>query len=329
MAELLLERARAYLRGRATLLEERVARGWARDGHGDLLAEDVFCLDDGPRVLDCLDFDERLRVGDVLADMAFLAMDLERLGRADLGWRLLELHREMTGDSWPSSLAHHHVAYRAQVRALVSCVRGAQGDATAGAQAAPLLDIAAWHAAAARVRMVLVGGAPATGKSTLAAGLGDRLEATVLRSDEIRTELAGRSVGDDCAAELGSGLYSEAWNERTYRELHRRAGGLLAHGTSVVLDATWAQQGRRRAARAVAEGANAEVVELRCVVDPETARHRADIRAPAGTDVSDADGAIASALAASFDPWPEAELISTASSAASSLDAGLAVVARR
>ena len=31
------------------------------DGHGDLLADDIFCLDDGPRILDCLDFDDRLR----------------------------------------------------------------------------------------------------------------------------------------------------------------------------------------------------------------------------------------------------------------------------
>ncbi|MCO8127769.1 AAA family ATPase [Acidimicrobiia bacterium EGI L10123] len=327
-AELLLERASAYLRGRATLLEERVSRGWARDGHGDLLAEDVFCLDDGPRVLDCLDFDERLRVGDVLADMAFLAMDLERLGRADLGWRLLELHREMTGDSWPPSLAHHHVAYRAQVRTLVSCVRAGQGDAAAGAQAAQLLDIATRHAAAARVRMVLVGGSPATGKSTIAAGLGDRLDATVLRSDEIRKELAGRSVPDDCAAELRSGIYSEAWTDRTYDELLRRAGRLVARGECVVLDATWAERKRRRAARAVAEATSTDLVELRCVVDAETARQRAAARARTGADVSDADASIASALAASFEPWDGAAAISTASSPAASLDTALAAVER-
>jgi aminoglycoside phosphotransferase family enzyme len=51
-----------------------------RDGHGDLLADDIFLLDDGARILDCLEFDPRLRYGDVLADVAFLAMDLERLG---------------------------------------------------------------------------------------------------------------------------------------------------------------------------------------------------------------------------------------------------------
>lgn len=328
VAEQVLERARAYLGGRAALLEQRISRGWARDGHGDLLTEDVFCLDDGPRVLDCLDFDERLRVGDVLADVAFLAMDLERLGRADLGWRLLELHREMTGDSWPSSLAHHHVAYRAQVRALVACVRAAQGDGAAGPQASGLLDISARHCAAAQVRMVLVGGAPATGKSTLAAGLGDRLGATVLRSDEVRKELAGRSGSDDRSDARRTGLYSVAWTDRTYEELLRRAGRLLAHGESVVLDATWADRERRRAARAVAAGTSADLVELRCAVDVETARIRAGARVRAGTDVSDADAEIASALAATFEPWPEAAVITTASSPEASLGAALAVLGR-
>ena len=42
-------------------------------------------LSDGPRVLDCLEFDDELRYGDVLADVAFLAMDLERLGAPALG----------------------------------------------------------------------------------------------------------------------------------------------------------------------------------------------------------------------------------------------------
>ena len=50
----------------ARLLDERIARGRIVDGHGDLLADDIFCLDDGPRILDGLEFDDRLRWGDVL-----------------------------------------------------------------------------------------------------------------------------------------------------------------------------------------------------------------------------------------------------------------------
>jgi hypothetical protein len=58
--------ARRYLEGRRPLFDHRIASGMVRDGHGDLLAEDIFLLDDGPRVLDCIEFNDRLRYGDVL-----------------------------------------------------------------------------------------------------------------------------------------------------------------------------------------------------------------------------------------------------------------------
>jgi aminoglycoside phosphotransferase family enzyme len=56
--------ARRYLQGRGKLFEDRVASGAARDGHGDLQADDIFCLEDGPRILDCLEFDDKLRYCD-------------------------------------------------------------------------------------------------------------------------------------------------------------------------------------------------------------------------------------------------------------------------
>ena len=68
-----------FLTGRDPLFASRAQAGRIVDGHGDLLADDIFCLDDGPRILDCLDFDDRLRWVDGLDDAAFLAMDLERL----------------------------------------------------------------------------------------------------------------------------------------------------------------------------------------------------------------------------------------------------------
>ena len=69
-----------FIAGREALFEERIGGGYIVDGHGDLLADDIFCLDDGVRILDCLDFDDRLRWVDALDDAAFLAMDLERIG---------------------------------------------------------------------------------------------------------------------------------------------------------------------------------------------------------------------------------------------------------
>lgn len=68
--------ANRYIDGREPLLRSRIADGRIVDGHGDLLAEDIFDMPDGFRILDCLDFDDRLRYVDVLDDIAFLNADL-------------------------------------------------------------------------------------------------------------------------------------------------------------------------------------------------------------------------------------------------------------
>jgi hypothetical protein len=155
--------AARYLAGRRLLFDRRITECRALDGHGDLLADDIFLLDDGPRVLDCVEFDDRLRWGDALADVAFLAMDMERLARQDLAERFLAAYREHAGDTWPASLAHHHIAYRAQVRAKVGAIRAAQGDDPAVAEARRLLALSRRHLEAGAVRLVLVGGYPALG----------------------------------------------------------------------------------------------------------------------------------------------------------------------
>jgi aminoglycoside phosphotransferase family enzyme len=106
--------SRRYLDGRAPLFDLRVQDGFVGDGHGDLLADDVYVLDDGPRALDCLEFDARLRCVDGLDDAAFLAMDLERLGAPQLAARFLAWFVSFRGDPAPASLADLYVAYRAR-----------------------------------------------------------------------------------------------------------------------------------------------------------------------------------------------------------------------
>jgi uncharacterized protein len=301
--------ARAYLAGRDQLFADRITAGRARDGHGDLLADDIFCLDDGPRILDCLEFDDHLRHGDVLADVAFLAMDLERLGRADLAGRFLDRYRERAGDDWPASLEHLYIAYRALVRVKVACLRAAepaQQDLARG-----LLALARTHLEAARVRVILVGGAPGTGKTTLANVIGDALRLPVLHTDEVRKELAGLSATDRERAPVDEGIYSPVWDTRTYDEICRRARVRLCRGVSVVLDASWSEPERRDTAAKLATATASEVRAFRCSVAPAVAAARATARALADEDASDVSGSLASALAARFVDWPEATVIDT------------------
>ena len=163
-------RATRYVEGRRRLFDQRVAAGWICDGHGDLLADDVFLLADGPRVLDCLDFSDELRYGDVLADVAFLAMDLEHLGAPALSQRFVDHYCELSGEHHPETLVHFYVAFRALIRAKVSALRHEQGDEAARATAVELLDLARARLRRSSVRLTVVGGAPGTGKSTVARG---------------------------------------------------------------------------------------------------------------------------------------------------------------
>ena len=320
--------AKRYLSGRCLLFDRRISEGRALDGHGDLLAEDIFILDDGARVLDCIEFDERLRLGDALADVAFLAMDLERLGRPDLADRFLRAYREHADDTWPASLAHHHVAYRAQVRAKVGAIRAGQGDNAATPEARHLLGIARRHLEAGIIRLVLIGGLPGTGKSTLAAGLADALGATVLRSDEVRKELAGLRPDQPAPAEFGEGLYRPAATAATYRELLRRTEVALALGEVVVLDASWTSERLRAEAREVAARTVAELLELRCSTPSDLAARRIRRRAAAGGDPSDATPEIAAQLGLAEDPWPTATIVDTGSGPAEALTKVLALVGR-
>ncbi len=313
------ELATRYLSGRRPLFDARLAEARVCDGHGDLQAEDIFCLDDGPRILDCIEFDDRLRHGDVLADVAFLAMDLERLGALPAAEAFLSCYQELSGDTFVASLADHYWAYRALVRSKVASLRYAQGDADASGEAGHLLRLCLAHLERARIMLVLVGGLPGTGKSTLAAAIADAKGWALLRSDEERKELAGLRPSERATARYGEGLYSPAATEATYRELLRRAEVALGLGQPVLLDASWTDRRWRTVAAEVARATTSELVELRCVAPPAVASARMADRRRVGRDPSDADPQVAADMAAEADPWPSAIEVDTSGSPQQSL----------
>ncbi len=318
--------ARRYLAGRAPLLEARVASGCIRDGHGDLLADDIFCLEDGPRILDCIEFDDRLRYGDVLADIAFLAMDLERLGATPAAERLMASYRRFTNEHHPKTLEHYYIAFRALIRAKVACVRAGQGDPDSARQARALLALALIHLRRGRVRLVLVGGAPGTGKSTIAARLGERFGSAVIRSDEVRKDIAG--MGHTARAELAirEGIYDDATTTETYETLLERARRALQAGEPVILDASWSRQEWREAAGRIADETLSDLVQLRCDAPIGVARERIERRRTAGNDVSDATVEVADEMRGRFDPWPSAVAVDTDSPLHQSLAAAVCAV---
>lgn len=297
-----------YLAGRGALFDKRTLDGRIVDGHGDLLAQDIFCLDDGPRLLDCLEFNDRLRFVDGLDDAAFLAMDLEHLGAPGTARRFLRWYHEFSADPAPPSLRHHYIAYRAFVRAKVALIRARQTGRDRDPASERLLRSAVRHLRLAQPRLVLVGGLPASGKSVLSGALADRFGMSLLSSDRLRKELNGIPPDQPAPARLDQGIYSREQTERTYGALIERAVALLARGESIVLDATWSDARHRELAAEAAEAAYANLVTIRCVVNEDVARYRLAQRGPGQ---SDADQDIAARLAGRTDPWPDATALDT------------------
>jgi uncharacterized protein len=300
--------ASRFLAGRAPLFDARIQEDRIVDGHGDLLADDIFCLGDGPRILDRLDFDDSLRYLDGLDDATFLAMDLERLGAPTLAEQFMAAYAEYSGDPAPTSLRHHYVAYRAFVRVKIACLRGSQHDPGAGIEARHLAEVGLRHLRAGAVTLVLIGGLPGTGKSTLADAVAARLGFAVLNSDRIRKELAGLPAETSARAPYGTGIYTPEWTERAYAELLHRAVVLMSHGESVIADASFLSARQRTAAATAAAGVSADLVQLRCSASRELAARRMSARA---RGASDADTVLAAAMESAAEPWPEATVIDT------------------
>ena len=245
-------------------------------------------------ILDCLEFDDRLRYVDTIDDAAFLAMDLEFLGATDMARYFLHQYTILGGDRAPSSLKNFYIAYRAVVRAKVDCIRVGQGHPDAAGDAARHLEIALAHLRAGAVRLVLVGGGPGTGKTTVAHRLGQRVGAHVISTDEVRRELKDAKIISGTPGVLDRGLYSAQNVDAVYDTVLRRAVLLLAGGQSVILDGTWHDPDQRANARDVAAATHAAVSEILCVAPAVTAAERVGSRA--SNDISDATPAIARAL---------------------------------
>jgi aminoglycoside phosphotransferase family enzyme/predicted kinase len=298
-----------FLGGRGQLFAQRVTAGRIVDGHGDLICDDIFCLEDGPRILDCLEFDDRLRYIDGLDDIAFLAMDLEKLGAPRLAHLLVDRYADFSGDPAPPSLQHHYIAYRAFVRVKVNCLRHAQGDGSAAVDARAYADIALRHLRVGAVRMILVGGLPGAGKSTVAGLVADRLGAVLLSTDRLRKEMSGREPQMRSPEQYQRGLYDRGHTVRMYAELLDRAARLLGNGESVVLDGSWTNDQLRSQAACTAERVNARFVQVECWAPSQMRRARLLARR---SGISDADPIVAQRMALDADPWPpQARLINT------------------
>lgn len=276
-----------YIALRRKVFEERIASGHVVLGHGDLKPEHV-CLTEPVRIYDCIEFSESLRAGDVLSEIAFLAMECERFGSVAAARHLLEGYRRQAGDEFPAEHAEFYKAYRAGVRAKVELLKSPDppNDPKTRAEIERYLQLAAYHAAGFHRPLLLTTvGISGSGKSTVGRRLAEELGAAWLRTDAVRHELVG---GRDPDAAPNGGIYNPETTRRTYAELLRRGEDLLKDSVSVVLDGTFLDPSDRSAVRAAAGKVGAIAVFLLLRLSAETAADRVRTRRQAGRDISDA-----------------------------------------
>jgi aminoglycoside phosphotransferase family enzyme/predicted kinase len=309
--------ATQFLSGRDSLFAQRIAQRRVVDGHADLLADDIFCTPEELAILDCLEFDDNLRYVDTIDDAAFLAMDIEFLGRKDLAGHFLDEYSRCSRDPAPPSLKNFYIAYRAVVRAKVDCIRVAQGHKEAVADARRHIDIALEHLRAGTVQLVVVGGGPGSGKTTLSRALAEQIGAQVISTDDTRLELQRAGAIAGAAGVLDAGLYTPENVCAVYDEVLRRAHPLLSSGTSVILDGTWRDSRHRERARALAAQTNSRTVELTCTVPLADAEARICAR---HETTSDATPQIAAGMAARTNFSAEGHLIDTSRPLADSVE---------
>ena len=121
----------------------------------------------------------------------------------------------------------------------------------------------------------------------------------------MRKELAGISPAQPAPAAYGEGLYTAERTDAPYAQLLHRAGELLIRGESVVLDASWTRARHRAAAEDLARRTHSDLVHLECRATDSPPHARTVPTA------SDATAAIARAMAAAADPWPDAVAVCT------------------
>jgi uncharacterized protein len=304
---------REILAKRRGAFERRAASGRVRDGHGDLRLEHVYFEDDGPpKVIDCIEFNERFRYGDVCSDIAFLSMDLAHFGAVDLAERFLAQYARASNDYDLYELVDFYEGYRAFVRGKIAhFVASDEALPAAKRQAAAaqargyfLLALSAERRALLTPQMVCVGGIIAAGKSTLADALAFEMSAPVVDADRTRKDMVGVRATEAVRDGAWAGAYDPAFTDVVYAEVLRRARVVLASGRPVILDASFRCARLRAAARALALEVGAPFCFLECQVPLDVARARLAERAQ-GQSVSDGRIEVLEDFVERFEPVTE------------------------
>ena len=270
------------------LLQARRDRGSVRRCHGDLHLRNICLFAQRPTPFDCIEFSDALSCIDVLYDLAFLLMDLGERGRADLANLVFNRYLDRTTELEGLRAVPLFMSIRAAIRAHVSLSMSA-ARASARNDALIYLALAERLLDADPPRLMAIGGASGTGKSTLAGALAPAFRpapgARVIRSDVVRKRLYGVAP----ETRLSASAYAVEVSERVYALLCEQAIAVLATGYSVIVDATFLSEPERGQVATAARTAGVPFFRIWLDAPGSLLAERISARE---RDASDADAAV-------------------------------------
>ncbi len=299
---------RKYLSHNEKLFNERVNLGKIRDCHGDLHAAHI-CFTGSICIYDCIEFNDRFRYSDVASEVAFLSMDLDRYGRADLSSTFTNRYIEYSSDTDLLKLLPFYKCYRAYVRGKVESFKlddlyiSPQDKALAALNAHGYFDLAGFYIRP-RPALLITVGVTGTGKTTLADRLARHTGAVVISSDIIRKQSSGIPLTEHHFDDFDTGLYSSQNTQNTYAAMLQKAALFLSQGKTVILDATFTKQVFRSQSKDLAEKYDADFLLVECLANKDDIIERLARRAKTNA-VSDGRQEILEQQLTRFEPIGE------------------------
>lgn len=284
-----------YFDHHSQLFQQRIQEGRIVDGHGDLHLDHIHITPEKIQIYDCIEFNDRFRYGDLAADLAFLAMDLDYNNCRNEERYFVDRMSKKLHDSNLLQIMDFYKCYRAYVKGKVKSLQSVEDEVEIKDQkmlaerARDYFKLSLHYAFFGSGPTVIVfGGRVGTGKSTLAKHLSEQLNCEYFSSDVIRKSLAKISLTERTPLNKREALYSTEMSDKTYNKLINRAKESIAKGESVILDATFSNQHLRQKLINTLENEKTEYIFVEIMASDATIIERLKVRENKNDVISDA-----------------------------------------
>jgi aminoglycoside phosphotransferase family enzyme/adenylate kinase family enzyme len=275
------------------LIKERKTEGFIKACHGDVHLSNITVFEGKVTLFDCIEFNEDIRWTDTMADLGFLAMDLDSRGLSALAPSVINRYMEISGDYRGLGMLNFYKAYRAMVRAKVELFR-LHGDNLSDQVRTQVLtnyrkyvNLAEHYCVCESPFLIMMQGLSGSGKTTVGKQLVTHSHAVMLRTDIERKRLFGLKP-EESSKHSKFDIYTEKATVDTYEKLTEIASFLLQHNIPVVIDGASLKKQERDLCSRVALDLNVSYLFVKCMAPDDVLKNRIIKRQSISTDASEA-----------------------------------------